>query len=149
MTVNTKAYGSIELDERQRITFPRGLLGFEKYHDFALLNASQEPFFYLQSLEAAEIAFILIDPFLFRPDYELDVSDEELGVIGVKDQKDVLVFSLVTIPPTGGPMTANLMGPLVINRDSRQAAQVVLADPRWLTKHDIMRELAETRKSAC
>jgi flagellar assembly factor FliW len=149
MKVNTKAYGSIELDDRQLITFPRGLLGFEKYHDFALLNATQEPFFYLQSLEATEIAFILIDPFLFRPDYELDVSDEELVFIGVKDQKDVLVFSLVTIPPTGGPMTANLMGPLVINRDSRQAAQVVLADPRWLTKHDIMRELAETRKSAC
>jgi flagellar assembly factor FliW len=149
MTVNTKAYGPLEIDEQQRLSFPRGLLGFEKYHDFALLSAQQEPFYYLQSLDEPEIAFVMIDPFLFRPDYEIDVSDEELRVIGIQDQKGVLVFALVTIPATGGPMTANLMGPVVINRENRLGLQTVLTDQRWLTKHDIMRELAETRKSAC
>lgn len=148
MTIETKAYGKIEIDETQKLRFPRGLLGFEKFRDFALLKADREPFFYLQSLDMAEISFILIDPFLFRPDYELDVSDAELESIKVKNQEDVLVFAIVTIPPSG-TMTANLMGPLVINKEGREGFQAILSDSRWQTKHDILGELAEARKASC
>lgn len=148
MTVQTKAYGAVEADERQCIHFPRGLLGFEKYKDYVLLNAKQEPFYYLQCLEDSEIAFILIDPFLFRPEYELDVSDEELGRIGLRSQEDALVFAIVTIPPIG-QMTANLMGPIIINKKDRSALQAILSDQRWQTKHDILRELAELRTRQC
>lgn len=149
MTVNTKALGTVEADERQKVHFPRGLMGFENFKDFVLLNAPQEPFYYLQSLDVAEISFILIDPFLFRPDYILDLSDEDLEAIKVEKKEDALVFSIVTVPPSGGPMTANLMGPIIINRKANIAYQAILADSRWLTKHDIMRELAESRKAPC
>lgn len=148
MTIETKAFGKIEIDETQRLRFPRGLLGFEKFKEFALLKADREPFFHLQSLDMAEISFILIDPFLFRPDYELDVSDAELEAIKVKNQEDVLVFAIVTIPASG-TTTANLMGPLVINKEAREGFQAILSDSRWQTKHDILRELAETRKASC
>jgi flagellar assembly factor FliW len=149
MTVMTKAYGPMEADERQKITFPKGLPGFEERRDFVLLNAKQEPFYYLQSLEDQDIAFILVDPFLFRPDYELDVSDQELAEVGIASPADALVFAIVTVPPGGGPMTANLMGPVLINRKDRRAMQAVLTDPRWRTKHDIMAELSEAGKRAC
>ena len=59
---------------------------------------------------------------------------------------DALVLALVTVPPDGGPVTANLMGPIVIGRKARRGAQVVLTDPKWLTKHDVMAELAASRK---
>lgn len=149
MTVNTKTMGAVEADERQRITFPRGLLGFEDYKDFVLLNAPQEPFYFLQSIDAAEISFILIDPFLFRPDYVLDLSDAELAAVQIERQEDALVFAIVTVPAQGGPMTANLMGPVVVNRKTNVAYQAVLGDPRWKTRHDIMSELAESRKAPC
>lgn len=149
MTVNTKTMGTIEVDERQKISFPRGLLGFESFKDFVLLNAPQEPFFYLQSLDMAEISFILIDPFLFRPDYTVELSDSDLEAIKVSKQEDAIVFAIVTLPGGGGPMTANLMGPLIVNRKANLAYQAVLADSRWQTKHDIMRELAESRKAPC
>jgi flagellar assembly factor FliW len=149
MTVTTKAYGQMEADERQRIRFPSGLPGFEKFKEFVLLDARQEPFYYLQSLEVAEIAFILVDPFLFRADYELDISNEEMRTIGVASPAEVLVFAIVTVPPDGGPMTANLMGPILINRKTRAAMQAVLSDARWKTKHDIMGELREAGKAAC
>jgi flagellar assembly factor FliW len=45
-------------------------------------------------------------------------------------------------------MTANLQGPLVINRDTRTGKQAVLADARWKTKHDIMAELSSPAESA-
>ncbi len=149
MIVQTKAYGPVEADDRQRISFPKGLLGFDSLREFALLNAKQEPFFYLQSLEDPNIAFILIDPFLFRPDFEMDVSDAELGAIGIESPDDGLVFAIVTVPAEGGPVTANLMGPVIIGRKSRKGFQAILGDPRWRTKHDIMAEMAAAGKSAC
>jgi flagellar assembly factor FliW len=149
MTVNTKTMGQVEVEEKQRISFPRGLLGFVNNKDFVLLNAPQAPFLYLQSLEAVDVSFILIDPFLFRPDYELDLADSDLGAVGIDHQEDALILAIVTVPIGGGPMTANLMGPVVINRKANLAYQAILSDARWQTKHDIMRELSEARKAPC
>jgi len=145
MRIKTKAYGELDVDERQLVTFPAGLLGFEQFKRYVLLDAPQKPFFYLQSLDVTELAFILIDPFLFRSDYQLDVNDEALGEIGVAAPDDVLVFAIVTVPGDGGAATANLMGPLIINKANRRGMQAVLADARWKVKHDIMAELAASK----
>ena len=144
MKVSTKAYGQIDVDERQIIIFPQGLFGFESLHDYLLLDAERQPFYWLQSTEVEQVAFVLLSPFLFRPDYEIDISNEELAEIGITSPEKALIFSIVTIPPDGSPMTANLQGPVVINRDTRVGKQAVLADNRWKTKHDIMAELAVT-----
>jgi flagellar assembly factor FliW len=145
MRVKTKAYGEIDADERQLVSFPAGLLGFEKFKDYILLDARQKPFFYLQSIDVPDLAFILIDPFLFRPDYSLDVNDDSLGEIGVSQPDNVLVFAIVTVPGEGGTVTANLMGPLIINNQNRLGIQTVLGDTRWRVKHDIMAELASSK----
>jgi flagellar assembly factor FliW len=140
--VATKAYGLVEADERQKINFPQGLFGFESYRDYVLLDAEKEPFYWLQSVDSVQTAFILINPFLFRPDYEVDISNQELSDIGIKGPEKALIFTVVTIPSGGSPMTANLQGPLVINRDTRAAKQVILTDPRWKTRHDILAEIS-------
>jgi flagellar assembly factor FliW len=142
--VATKAYGLIDVDERQKIIFPQGLFGFENLTDYLLLDAERQPFYWLQSIDMEQVAFVLLSPFLFRPDYELNISNEELAEIGIHSPEKALVFSIITIPPDGSPMTANLQGPLVINRDTRTGKQAVLSDTRWKTKHDIMAELAAT-----
>ena len=148
MKVATKAYGLIEVNERQRITFPYGLLGFESFKEYALLDAERQPFYWLQSLDVEQIAFVLINPFLFRPDYEMNIDNEELLPIGITDPGKALIFSIVTIPSDGSPMTANLQGPLVINRDNRLGVQSVLTDSRWKTKHDIIAELSASKQTA-
>ena len=140
MKVATKPYGIVEADERQRITFPQGILGFESLKDYVLLDAERQPFYWLQSAVNDQVAFILINPFIFRPDYEANIDNEELKTIGISDPKTALIFSIVTIP-ADGPMTANLQGPLVINRETRHGLQAVLTDPRWRTKHNIVEEL--------
>jgi flagellar assembly factor FliW len=147
--IATKAYGLIDVDERQRISFPQGLLGFEPLKEYVLLDAERQPFYWLQSLDVEQLAFILINPFLFRPDYELDINDEDLQDIGLSGPDKALIFTVVTIPSDGGPMTANLQGPLVINRDTRTGKQAVLTDSRWKVKHDILGELAAARQGPC
>jgi flagellar assembly factor FliW len=143
--VTTKAYGVVEVNEHQKITIASGLFGFESFRDYVLLDAERQPFYWLQSMDVERLAFILVNPFLFRPDYELDIGDEDLSEIGISDPRKALIFSIVTIPADGGPMTANLQGPLVINRETRQGKQAVLTDPRWRTRHNIMDELTVAR----
>jgi flagellar assembly factor FliW len=143
--VATKAYGPVDVDERQKINFPQGLFGFESCRDYVLLDAEKAPFYWLQSVDSVQTAFILINPFLFRPDYEVNISNEELSDIGIKGPEKALIFAIVTIPADGSPMTANLQGPLVINRDTHAAKQVILADPRWKTRHDILAEISAAK----
>jgi len=144
--VATKAYGPIEINERQKIHFPSGLLGFESFKDYAILDAERQPFYWLQSLDVEQVAFVLINPFLFRPDYEMNIDNEEMLRIGINDPAKALIFSIVTIPADESPMTANLQGPLVINRESRVGFQAVLTDSRWRTKHDILAEIAAAKQ---
>jgi flagellar assembly factor FliW len=146
MKVVTKAFGEIEVDEKQKVSIPQGLFGFEEYVDFVLLDAEHQPFFWLQSVTDQEIAFILINPFLFRPDYEVNIGNEDLEEIGINSPEKALIFVIVTIPSDGSPMTANLQGPLVINRENMKAMQGILTDPKWKTRHDIYAELEEAGK---
>ena len=142
MKVNTKAFGLIEVEERQKVIFSQGLFGFDDYKEYVLLDAEHQPFFWLQSVNDQEIAFVLINPFLFRPDYEVNITNEELAEIGITSPENALIFVIVTIPQDGGPMTANLQGPLVINKDKMSGMQAVLSDVKWRTRHDIMAELS-------
>lgn len=146
MQVNTKAFGIIEVDEKQKVTIPKGLFGFEDFTEYVLMDAEHQPFYWLQSVADQDIAFILINPFLFRPDYEVNISNEELAEIGITAPENALIFVIVTIPQDGGSMTANLQGPVVINKQNMQCMQAVLADPKWRTKHDIVAELKEAGK---
>ena len=144
MKVDTKAFGLVEIDEKQKVKIPLGLFGFEDFTEYVLLDAEHEPFFWLQSTDEKEIAFVIINPFLFRKDYEANVTNEELAEIGIKSAESALVFVIVTIPQDGGNMTANLQGPIIINKESMTAMQAILSDPKWKTKHDIIAEMKGT-----
>ena len=133
--------GTVSIDETQIVEFPHGLFGFEDYHRYAVIEAEYQPFYWLQSLDESSLAFIMVDPFLIVADYELDIDDKTLLEIGLDSPQDVILFSIVTIPADGGPVTANLQGPVVINRRNNQALQVILSDSRWTTKHNIIKAL--------
>ncbi|GHU24672.1 flagellar assembly factor FliW [Spirochaetia bacterium] len=142
MNIGTKAFGLIEVDDHQRVNFPQGLVGFESYKNYVLLDADTPPFYWLQSLDTAELAFLVINPFLFRPDYEAHINNEELEDIGISIPEKALVLAVVTISANGNSVTANLQGPLIINQETHTGKQVVLSGPQWKTRHNILEELA-------
>lgn len=127
----------------KKITIPEGLFGFEKYTCYILENSEYEPFMWMHSEQEKNLSFLVIDPFLFRQDYEIDVDDESLRKIGIENPSDVTVMVIVTLPGDKGPVTANLQGPLIINKKTGVAKQVILGDSRWNTKHDILAESAK------
>lgn len=151
MKINTKPYGLIEVDERQRITFPEGIMGFENLKDYVLLDALQQPFYWLQSMDVHKIAFVLIEPTVFRPNYTPDVADSDLEAIGLSssDRDKILVFAIVTIPENYREMTANLQGPIIISKETHIGRQCVSLNQRWKTRHKIIEELSQVRNNAC
>lgn len=145
MEIQTKAMGTQSIVEKQIIDLPQGFYGFTQYHSYALIDAAQKPFIWVQSLEDKELAFLALDPFLVRPDYEIDIEDSLLAPLQIESPSDVLVFVLITVPGNGNPITANLQGPLIINRKNNRAIQAILADPRWQIKHDLVAETSAKR----
>ena len=151
MELDTKPFGKMDINERQRISFPRGILGFEHIREYALLNASQWPFYWLQAIEVPDLAFILIDPKIFRADYTVDVDDNDFSEIFLNpgDAENMLVFAIVTIPEDQKKMSANLQGPVVINREKKIGKQFISINPLWKTRHYILEELSEKGGKGC
>ena len=150
MLINTKAYGEIEIDERQIIEFPTGLFGFETLHKYALMDARQQPFYWLQSLEMEDVAFVLIKPTIFRPDYRARVMKSDLESLSIEndESEDALVFSIVSFHDDNQTMTANLQGPVIINKQNKIGKQCISIDSGWKTRHNIAEEMASRKKDS-
>ena len=140
MKVCTKSNEIVDVDEKKIVEFPEGLLGFESVKKFAIIDSEYEPFIWLQSVENKELAFLMIDPFLICPGYEVDIDDESLK-IGADSPENIIIMTIVTIPGDGSNITANFLGPIVINRKNNKCLQYVLSDNKWSTKFDIVKAL--------
>ncbi len=141
MEVKTKSNGIVNVKDDQLVVFPEGLLGFEQFTKYALIDSEYEPFIWLQSTEESNLAFLMIDPFLISSDYVADIDDATLKSIGVVSPEDIIIMTLVTIPKDGSAITANFLGPVVINKKNKKCLQVILNDNRWTTKFNIVEAL--------
>lgn len=139
MKLNTKNFGELDIDEKKIISFPEGLPGFEEEKEFVIINNEDEenPFCWLQSVKNPDLAFVIVNPFFVFSDYSVDLSETVQEKLKIKDEKDVAVYSIVVVPEDLKKMTANLLGPIVINVRERLGKQVILDDPRYTTKHYI------------
>lgn len=143
MKFSSSRFGEIEVRDEDVIIFPDGLLGFPQFHRYLLLaDPRHEPFVWMQSLDEADLAFVLINPVLVNPDYKVETSPEDVGVLEIRDPSRVQVLVIVSIPENPLEMTANLKGPLVINPASMKAKQVVLMSEKYGTKHPIMKKVS-------
>ena len=149
MDVKTKSMGIISIDEDHVITLPDGLFGFEDFKKYALVDSQYEPLLLMQSLDEQGLCFFLIDPFLICNDYEVDADDKILEKIDLKEPSDVCVMAIVTVPAHGSHVTANLQGPLIINRKNRKGMQIVLPNDKYTTKYDILKALKSGGKAQC
>lgn len=145
----SKPFGKISIDEKQLLHFPNGLLGFENFKDFALIEEREDsPFKWLQSVDEVGLAFIVIQPELFTNTYTPAIGSEELTDIQVNSLTDAILFVIVTIPH-GSPkeMTANLQGPLIINPSSRKAKQIISRDESHSVRASIIEMMEQNTQT--
>jgi flagellar assembly factor FliW len=147
MFLETRQFGSIEITEDDIIRFPRGILGFEELEHYVIIDhADSQPFRWLQCVEAPDLAFVVVNPVIFFPNYRVEVHAKEVADIGVNDPHDVEVLVIITIPSQIEQMAANLQGPILINATNRTAKQLVLTNSEYSVQHSITEQLSRIQK---
>jgi flagellar assembly factor FliW len=139
-TIATKHFGEIGVREEQIITFSPGLLGFTEFHRYILIeHGPDSPFLWLQCVDKSDLAFVVIDPLFVLPDFQIGPIAGVQKELGAQNLQDLKVLVILTIPP-GRPqdMTANLMGPLLINLANRRGKQLVLESSPYSHKHPVL-----------
>ena len=137
MKVKSTRFGEIEIDTDRVICFPEGILGFPDDKEFAMLQTNSEGnFFWLQSVSRSELAFVVCDPLLFVPDYQVPVKPDDLSPIGLATMENSQVMIIVN--KVDRALTGNLQGPLLINVLNRQARQLVLSEKKYSTRHPLL-----------
>jgi len=142
MEIETTRFGNISVDDGRIITFTKGLLGFPGRSKFALIQTSEENyFFWLQSIEDPNLAFVVTDPTIFFKDYEVPLREETQLDLELSDPAAAQVF--VICNKIGEWLTGNLLGPIVVNAANCYASQVVLTERKWNTRQPLLKLQSE------
>jgi flagellar assembly factor FliW len=129
MLISSDRFGDLEVAEERVLMFPEGLLGFPDARRFAMVDSHDTGmYFWLQSVDDPALAFLSVVPWAFFPEYTVELPDAEEKALGIRSEEDVLVLCLLTVQRDRGLITANLLGPLVVNTVDRVGRQVVLAE---------------------
>ena len=140
MKINTTRFGEIDVDETTFFNFSDGLLGFPDVHQYVILDVDDSPFKWMQAVEKPDVAFVICDPMIFMPDYQVQVTKHYQDLLKMKDLSEGIVAVIIRIPENPKDMTANMLGPIVFNPVSRLAKQIVLVDPNYSTKMRIFKD---------
>ncbi len=126
----------------EEILLPQGLVGFPDYDRFTVIYQEEQlPFCWMRLLgEADELHFVVVEPGNVLPDYEPELFDEDAAFLELTDPADAMVLNIVTVTHgTQATATVNLTGPVVINRRTGRAKQVVLANhQQYSARHPLV-----------
>jgi len=127
-------FGEIEYDPANTLLFSEGLVGFEDLRKFIVMpNKKEGPLFWIQSVEDPQVAFVLTDPTNFFLDYKVVPDGNERKKLGIKEDEDCLVVSVVTVPPDR-KVTLNLAAPILFAPTTNRALQVILEGTNFNTR---------------
>ena len=120
----------LEVKDDAILVFPSGILGFPEWTKYVLLDHDTDaPFKWLQCMEEPQLAFVVLDPAAFKPDYQIQIPLDALIEIQKQDRDELSVVTVLTIPSQDpSAVTANLRGPLVMNHRTRLCKQLVLSE---------------------
>lgn len=134
--IHTTRFGQIKVADKSIVNMQNGMLGFEHCRRFVLIeDKPATPLKWLQAVDDPGIAFIVVNPLEFVPDYNFDLTDEDAASLGLNTPEQAVVLTTVSVDAHDREVTTNLLGPIVINSSTLNAKQVVLQDDRYGTKY--------------
>ncbi len=132
MTIDTRIFGEIEVEEDKVITFEEGIIGFPDCKRFTLIydedKGDRRSICWMQSLDEPVFALPVLDPLLVKEDYNPMVEDELLKELGDLREENTFILVTVTVPENIEELSVNLKAPLIINVDERKAVQMIIED---------------------
>jgi len=146
MILNTKNFGEIEVREEDVLEFEYGIPGFEDMTKFVILGKTDDensPFFWLQSVQNSNLAFVIMNPRDLVPDYEVEIDMFTANLLKFQDENDALIYAIVTVPEDISKISINLKAPIVINAKNNKGCQVVIENDKYKFKHIITEEFVK------
>lgn len=130
MTIKTRDFGEVQIEESTIISFPSGIIGFEETKRYTLLSPLGEDKFpmWLQSVDSVEPCFVVYDPMEIYPDYKFEITDEEQEMLKIDDEANYRCLTVAIVPDDYRKTTINLRCPIVLNIRDNIAAQVILSE---------------------
>lgn len=150
MILETDAYGEIEYEEQDLITFPDGVFGFPDLKRYLLLSLTEgdDSILLMLSVDKPEIVFAIVNPLLFCQDYAPSLGAAELSFLDAKEDEELSYYAICTIRSNEDYLknTVNLKCPLVIDPITRKGMQVILSNPAYHYRHKFssFQSIAET-----
>ena len=131
MLVQTREFGQVEVDDRKLLRFVAPILGFGEHRRFALIeNERVEPFAWLQSLTAREVAFSVVDARQLNISYEEMIGPHCREHLQAAPGSQLRALVMVIIPEDVRRMRVSLNAPILVNEALGLAAQFVIETPR-------------------
>lgn len=139
MEILSPVHGKITYDEDEIIIFEKSIPGFNDVKRFILKEIEGSSFKLLQSIDDVTVGFVVISPFQVEEDYEINLSEEVIKTLEIKEATDVLLYSLVTLNSKVEKITVNLKAPVVINVNNKKAEQFIIDKEKYKIKHPLMK----------
>jgi flagellar assembly factor FliW len=141
MVFDSKVHGKIKYEEKDILTFNKGILGFENLRRFILVDLEEyEPFKLFHSLEDDELGIIVTSPYEFFEEYNVKLSDDVIKHLEIKKPEDVIIVTTVTLNSDPKKITTNLQGPIIINSLNKLGEQIIIDNGRYKVKQPLMKE---------
>ncbi|MBF1013894.1 flagellar assembly protein FliW [Catonella massiliensis] len=142
MLVKTRFFGEVDIEDEKILTFDNGIMGFEDMKRWTLIydieKGSEGPISWFQSLDMAELALPVINPYTVTAVYEPVVEDELLKPLGEFKDEELVTFLTITIPSEDpSKTTANFRAPILINPVNRKGIQVIVNNEDYPIKFSI------------
>lgn len=106
---------------------PTGMVGFPESTEYSL-SEIESGVYEMLSAKDQEFGFVVIEPYSYFPDYNPVIDPATAGRLGLSSPDDALMLLVVNIGADGEPPVANLLAPIVVNKTTKTATQIVLAD---------------------
>jgi flagellar assembly factor FliW len=107
------------------VTLPQGLIGLAGTRYALLAQTESSPFLWLHSVDDGGLALPVTNPWLFFPEYEVRLSDEDAAQLEVEGPEQVDIFCVVRASEELVDFTINLLSPIVIHSAKRLGKQVI------------------------
>jgi len=126
MKLKTHQFGEIEFNEDRIIRFNDGILGFENLKKYLLIKTEDELFYWLNSIDEAEIVF---------PLFAINALDDSYPQVSGHG-----VFGIVTLNPDPAKITINLKAPVYIELTKMEGFQKILDTDKYPIDYNLFVE---------
>ncbi len=143
MKVLPELYPSdLDTPPANELELPQGIVGFANYKRAELLYLPDHlPFLWMKlKSDTDELHFIVIEPGGIVPGYEPEIFDADAETLDLRDPGEAMILNVVTLRRQSPvEATANLVGPIVVNRRTRIGRQLVISNySRYSANHSLV-----------